>query len=309
MNYQITDLNELIELFLEVNYRYKKPLSKLNCKSSLVHLIELNTLDIETINNYFYNSDKWNDNTKRTKLAHIATFLKWLSSFKKDYIDTKKLLRYQAVPSKKEEFSASELEIIRDTILNVMENQAFYVYFEMLLWNGCRLGELFKIDWDEIKKTNYSSVIMALKNGNSRTIDVPKHLIPIIENEQVKLKVKYQSVKNWFSRLQKIIKTNYKDWYKPISSHCPRVHRATYAYLNGMTSTEISVMYGAKNFHTFQGTYIKGKAINKTLIFRANQDPMHLMNDFEKDQEISKLRKMVELQKNYINQINQEKNN
>lgn len=99
--YRFSNIDALIDLYLETNFQNKEYKLKQAAACTLKLLRNKDEIDLDWINDYFFNNTKWARNTKRIKLSQIQAFLEWLGGREKIDINHNHLLKYRVRPTNK----------------------------------------------------------------------------------------------------------------------------------------------------------------------------------------------------------------
>ncbi|PZV97725.1 tyrosine-type recombinase/integrase, partial [Metamycoplasma auris] len=279
---------EKIDLFLNSNYKNSK--TKVCAKIALNRIADLDAIDINKINKIFENL-KNSGSSKNTQLAYIKKFINTMSKIENKFYDVSKLISFENDTIPKQVFNLDEIQKI-EFALEKWNNPEFKLIFNLLKYNGCRLGEFVSVDWENIYKTNYECQIKAKKHGRFRTIIVPYDL----RDQFIKYGVKYSynTIQNLFHKFSIYLKTLYPDWSKHLSAHVLRAQLITNMHMAGLSPDKIQVATGHVEISTITNHYIRTSSVyQKQLLQLGNMDSINSI-------EINKLKEIILLQNQEI---------
>ncbi|WP_373590264.1 site-specific integrase [Metamycoplasma equirhinis] len=280
-----------INLFLNTNY--KNSLTRKNAQIALKRIEYLGEINIDKINK-IYNSIPTpilSGSSKNTELAYIRKFIRKISEIEGKFYDTSKLITFEDDSKPKQVFNEEELKQL-DELLIKFDNPQFKLIFDLLKYNGCRLGEFFMVNWEDISKNNYEEQIKAKKHGRNRTIVVPDFLK--YDFDCIGITYSYNTVQNLFAKFQKFVKQMLPDWRKPISAHVLRAQLITNMHICGLSVDKIQVVTGHIEGSTITNHYIKTSPVyQKQLLELGNMQAIDSM-------EINKLNEIIMKQNQQI---------
>lgn len=187
-----------------------------------------------------------NERNLQHKIVILKDFIKWC--YKKDYIDDINFLKKIDTPkrvAKEKEKLYLEKKEIEDILLFFNKYELIYMIIKILLNTGLRVGELFALNYSDLKgsslsinKTEYRGVIYnsTKTKKSTRNIEVNQEVIQILcklKQRQINSKIIVFNNDRIFVGVNKISYTNFTDYlnlYKPIHLN-PHIFRHTHASL------------------------------------------------------------------------------
>lgn len=287
----MSTIKESLDLFLNSNYKNK--LTKSTAKTAFKRIEHFEEIDIVKINELYESIpvEILSNSSKNTELAYIRKYIKKMSLIKNKFYDVSQLINFENDTLPKQTFTDSEIFLIRQQ-LEEFNNLEFKLIFELLLFNGCRIGEFCKVNWKQIHTTNYQQTLKSEKGGRFRIIKVPTHLINNFN--QIGINYSYNTIQNLFKKFEIFLKANHPDFTKRITAHVLRTQLITNMHMCGIPVEKIQMVTGHAQINTITHYYIKSSTeyMNQILDL-GNMTPI-------KSMEINKLNDYISTQNSEI---------
>lgn len=187
-----------------------------------------------------------NERNLQHKVVILKDFIKWC--YKKDFIDDINFLQKIDTPkrvAKEKEKLYLEKKEIEDILSFFNKYELIYMIIKILLNTGLRVGELFALNYSDLKgstlsitKTEYRGVVYSSTKTkkSTRNIEINQEVIQTLyklKQRQINSKILTFNNDRIFTGVNKISYTsfiNYLNLYKPIHLH-PHIFRHTHASL------------------------------------------------------------------------------
>lgn len=221
---------------------------------------EVDRWDKTTVLTFILENNGWSDNSKNTVFRFTEAFNKYL--FKNGIISEAFSFNIEETGLNdinrehlKESPTAEQWSALKSSLI-LYNNKQFEFCFKFIALNGCRLGEIYKLDFKEFNKfNNWTLTIEANKKNNSRPMYLNEELQNLLSAIDYKIPQE-STLKNWFVDFKNFFHNKYPEFINfNFTAHVLRVKFITESIEKGFTPVQIQSITGHKNIETILKFY------------------------------------------------------